>query len=224
MARTHHHYEYEFYLAASAGTTWHPQHHSNAMKTWLHIFRSVIVLVGTAIAFAVSFVMLQRTVGTFSPWLGLLGMLYLLGLAKVAEPLFLLHMPATLRVVRPWEKHGALYRRLLVPSFGQLLRETPLRFLNPAVYLAKKHPDLPKVYRQVESVEAAHFWAALLFTPYIGYVWLRGQSRDAMLLLLVQILFNIYPILHLRIVRGRLDPLLQRQILRHVPPTPNVSR
>jgi hypothetical protein len=185
-----------------------------AMRVWLHTLRSVIILVGTAAAFAVSFTMMQRAIGSSSPWLGLLGMLYLLGLAKVAEPLFLLQMPTTLRAVRPWEKDGGVYRRLLIPSFGRLLRGTPLRFLNPAVYLAQKQPDLIKVYRQVEAAEAAHFWAALLFAPYVGYVWLSGHFREAMVFLFVQIFFNIYPILHLRIVRGRLDRLVQRQLLR----------
>jgi Glycosyl-4,4'-diaponeurosporenoate acyltransferase len=105
-----------------------------------------------------------------------------------------------------------MYHRLRVPPFGRLLRNTPLRYLNPAVYLSRKHPDPPKVYRQIEAAEAAHFWAALLFTPYIGYVWLRGNHlREAVVLLLFQIFFNVYPILHLRIVRGRLDRVVQRQ-------------
>jgi hypothetical protein len=183
------------------------------MRTLLHTVRSVTILVGTAVAFAFSFTMLQRALGDRSPWLGFVGMFYFLGLAKMAEPLFLLRMPAALRAVRPWE-HDGIYRWLLVPEFGRLLRRMPLRLLNPAVYVAQGTPDLAKCYRQVEAAEAAHFWAALLFTPYIGYVWLRGYFREAMIFLLVQIFFNIYPVLHLRIVRGRLDRLLRNQALR----------
>jgi hypothetical protein len=123
----------------------------------------------------------------------------------------LLRMPTLVRAVRPWEKDGMLYRRLRVPEFGQVLRGTPIRFLNRAVYLAQKRGDVTKLYRQVEATEAAHFWVAFLFTPYIAYVYLRGHVREATAFLLVQIFFNLYPILHLRTVRGRLDRLLERQ-------------
>lgn len=127
-----------------------------------------------------------------------------LGLIKVAEPLFLLKMPASLRAIRPWETEGTLYRKLLVPVFGRLLRETPLRLFNTAVYLNHARDHIGKVCRQAEAAEAAHFWAAVLFTPYIAFVLLSGQIPFAALFLLVQILFNIYPILHLRVVRARL--------------------
>jgi hypothetical protein len=179
------------------------------MSKW----RSIFVLAGTAAGFAASLVLLQRVLGASSPWLGLLAMFYLLGLSKVAEPLFLLRMPRVLRAVRRSETNGTIYRRLLVPSYGKLLRGTPLRYLNTAVYLAPRRPDLSKLSRQAEAAEAAHFWAALVFTPYIGYVWWAGQRWEAALFLLLQILFNIYPILHLRVVRGRLDRLLQRRPL-----------
>lgn len=186
------------------------------MSKW----RSIFVLAGTAAGFAASLVLLQRVLGASSPWLGLLVMFYLLGLSKVAEPLFLLRMPRVLRAVRRSETDGTIYRRLLVPSYGKLLRGTPLRYLNTAVYLAPRRPDLTRLSRQAEAAEAAHFWAALIFTPYIGYVWLAGQRWEAALFLLLQILVNIYPILHLRVVRGRLDRLRQRRPLQHgtIPP------
>lgn len=177
--------------------------------------RSVLVLAGTAAGFAASLVLLQRVLGASSPWVGLLAMFYVLGLSKVAEPLFLLRMPSALRAIRRSETHGPIYRRLLVPSFGRLLRGTPLRYLNTAVYLAPRRPDLTRLSRQAEAAEAAHFWAAVLFTPYIGYVWLAGQRWVAALFLLLQILVNVYPILHLRLVRGRLDRLLRRRPLQH---------
>lgn len=179
----------------------------------MHKWRSIVVLAGTAAGFAASLVLLQSVLGTSTPWLGLLGMFYLLGLSKVAEPLFLLRMPKALRAIRPFETDGAIYRRVLVPRYGKLLRDTPLRYLNLAVYLTRKQPNLTRLYRLTEAAEAAHFWAALLFTPYIGYVWWAGHRREAALFLLIQVLFNVYPILHLRVVRGRLNRILQRRPL-----------
>lgn len=97
----------------------------------------VFALVATAIAFGASFFMLQGVIGIDSPWLGLLAMFYFLGLAKVGEPLFALRVPKPLQRVRPWERSNGAYQRLAVPGFGRLLRQTPLRYLNPAVYLAR---------------------------------------------------------------------------------------
>lgn len=172
--------------------------------TWRTV-RDVAVFVATALAFAVSFVMLGQVIGRDSPWLGLLLMFYFLGLAKVAEPLYRLRLPAAIRALHPWERDGTISRRLAVPAFGAMLRDTPLRHLNSSVYVAAAARDLAKLQRQVESGEAAHLYAAALFMPYIAYVAWRGFVREAAIFLLVQIVFNVYPILHLRSVRARLE-------------------
>lgn len=172
--------------------------------------RSAVVLIATAAGFAVSFVLLAQVIGRDSPWLGLLLMFYFLGLAKVAEPLVLLRLPAAMRALHPWERDGTISRKLAVSAFGSMLRDTPLRYLNASVYIAAASRDLAQLYRQVESGEAAHVYAAALFTPYIAYVAWRGHYREAAIFLLVQIVFNVYPVLHLRSVRGRLERPLQR--------------
>jgi hypothetical protein len=172
------------------------------------------------LGFAKSFAMLRQVVGADSPWLGLLLMFYFLGLTKVAEPIFTLKMPGGLRAIRPQEREGALYRKLLVPQFGQLLRDTPLRYLNLAVYVKKGRPDLRTVARYVEAAEASHFWGAVLFAPYIAYLFLKGRPWVAGFFLLVQVFFNVYPILHLRIVRDRLERHLEKIHQRHGPDRP----
>src|SRR6185295_5990781 len=90
------------------------------------------------LAFAASFVLLSRVIGIASPWLVLLLMFYFLGIAKIAEPLFTLKMPSALRPLRQWEREGDVYRRLGVVGFGKVLRRTPLRYLNAAVYLDRE--------------------------------------------------------------------------------------
>jgi hypothetical protein len=154
-------------------------------------------------------VLLEGVLGARSPWLGLMLMFWFLGLAKIAEPLFTLRLPTVLRAIRPREVDGPVYRILGVRAFGRLLRETPLRYLNPAVYLSRGRRGMVEVYRLAESAEASHFWAAVLFTPWIGYVGFTGRAREAAALLAVQVAFNVYPILHLRIVRERLDRHVQ---------------
>ena len=147
-------------------------------------WRTLAALIATASAFAISFVLLARVIGRASPWLGLLLMFYFLGLAKVAQPIFVFRMPRSLRAIRPDEER--LDRRLGVAAFGAMLRDTPLRHLNAAVYLPNVRADLAALRRRLESAEAAHFWAAVLFMPYIGFVWFGGRSTEALVFLSFQ--------------------------------------
>ncbi|MTW14487.1 hypothetical protein GM658_28120 [Pseudoduganella eburnea] len=162
-----------------------------------------------AIAFTGCEIMLAQAIGFTSPWLMLLLMFYLMALAKLAEPLFVLRLPVPFRAIRQWEKSGNIYRWLAVHRFGMILRSSPLRRLNPDVYVDSM--DLQSLHRRIASGEAIHFWAAVLFTPYIAFVYLIGQTQVASIFLLLQFLVNIYPILHLRFVRQRLEILLMRR-------------
>jgi hypothetical protein len=120
-------------------------------------------------------------------------------------------LPSTLSKIRPWEQAGSIYRRLGVQRFGEFLRNSPHRYLNAGTYLSPEAPDLRGLYRRAASAEATHFYAAVLFTPYIGYLALSGQSSMGTFFLAVQLLFNVYPILNLRVLRSRLKEVLRRQ-------------
>lgn len=171
------------------------------MRKW----RAVLVLAAAALGFAVSFVMLRQAIGANSPWLYLFLMFCFLGMAKIAEPLFTLRMPGRFRSIYSWERSGTVYRALGVKAFGRLLRSKPLRYLNLQVYLSRQRVDAEHVLRLVESAEASHFWAALLLLPCIGLSLATGQYWAATVFVLVQVFFNVYPILHLRLVRERLS-------------------
>lgn len=86
--------------------------------------------------------------------------------------------------------------------------------MNSSVYLVSGQRDLRSLYKYAASSEAIHFWVALLFTPYIAFVWVQGQYGVSALFLLIQVLFNVYPMLHLRLLRGRLDALFAKRIAR----------
>lgn len=174
--------------------------------------RAAAAFCATAAVFIYCFLMLREAIGSESPWLGLLLMFDFLGLARIGQPLFVFRMPGFLREVRPWEAEGGSYKRLGVQQFGQLLRASPARFLNTSVYLAGRKRDLQSLYWYAASSEAVHFWCALLFTPYIVFVWARGHGGVAAFFLFIQVLFNVYPILHLRLLRGRLDARLAKRV------------
>lgn len=176
------------------------------MRLWLH----VLALLAAVLVCGVSVALLSEVIGITSPWLVLLLMFDFLGIAKVAEPLFKLRMPRVLRLLRRWEREGNVYRRLHVRGFGRLLRRTPLRYLNSAVYLGRRRRDPLQVRRMSESSEATHFWAAVLFMPYLTFVALNCMWSIVAWFSLAQVLVNVYPILHLRYVRGRLDRTIRR--------------
>jgi hypothetical protein len=176
------------------------------MRLWLNW----LVLLTVVTVFGASFALLGSAIGMNSPWLMLLLMFDFLGIAKVAEPLFRLKIPRALRPVRRCERVGNVYRRLGVLGFGKLLRRSPLRYLNSAVYLARRDGDLSEVRRRAESGEASHFWAAVLFTPYVILAGLNHQWNVAAWFSLAQVLVNVYPILHLRHVRWRLTCTLRK--------------
>ena len=169
-----------------------------------------LALAAVLLTFGASFALLSEVIGIHSPWLILLLMFYFLAVAKVAEPLFVLRMPGWLRPLRPWERDGGAYRRLGVLGFGRLLRHSPLRYLNAAVYLDRGRRDPAAVRVKAEASEASHFWAAVLFAPYVAYAALEGMWSVAAGFLLAQWVVNVYPILHLRYVRGRLDRVIRR--------------
>lgn len=170
---------------------------------------AVVVLVMVAAAFGVSLHFILQLVRFTSPWVGLMLMFDFLGLVFVARPLFVLRMPRFLRDVRAWESKGAIYKALRVPAFGVLLRRTPLRYLNPMVYLSR-HPDPSFVLAQLESAEAAHLWASVVITPHIVFAFVQGWWSAVAWLMVFQIGFNLYPILHLRWARNRLSRIYER--------------
>ena len=173
---------------------------------WMH----AIVLLCAAVAFGVSSVFMQELVGAGSPLMVLMWFFCFLGLAKIAQPIYMMKVPRGLRPLRSWEVRGDVYRKLGVPGFGALLKNTPLRLLNTQVYLSRSRRELLDVCRWVESAEAIHFWSAVVLMPYIAYCVWSGRWTALAWFVVLQVVGNAYPIMHLRSVRGRLAPLCRR--------------
>ncbi len=166
--------------------------------------RDLTVLLLAAIAFAASLVLFRRAVGFTSPWFGLTAMLSALGLVALARPLFLLKLPGFFRRNCEWEARGRLYKAPGVQVFGALLGRTPLRHLNQFVYLTRRG-NLSMVQAQIDSAEAAHILAAGLLIPHMVYACVQRWWGAVVWLMIVQLAVNLYPILHLRSVRVRID-------------------
>jgi hypothetical protein len=146
-----------------------------------------------------------------SPWFVLMAMFCLLGLVGFARPLFLLRLPHWLRKMRRWETRGKPSRVPGVRAFGSLLRRTPLRLLNPQVFLRPHAGGPAMVNAQLEAAEAAHYLAAALILPYMVYAWAYKWWSVLFWFTVVQVAVNAYPIFHLRWVRGRLERVSRRR-------------
>jgi hypothetical protein len=172
-----------------------------------------IRLIAVAAAYAVAFALFQRLThfSLASPWFVVVAMVCFLGLAFVAQPLVMVTMPRPLRTIRSWEVEGKVYRALGVPAYGRLLRRTPLRLFNRDVYLHDGLRDTARVGAELEAAEASHFFAALLVVPHMVYMSLRGMWVPLFWVSLAQLLINVYPVMHLRLTRQRLDRLTSRR-------------
>jgi hypothetical protein len=177
--------------------------------------RDMLMFFAVTCSFIVSLFLLRRAVGFTSPWFALTTMFCFLGLVAFARSLFLLRLPVWLRQVRGWELRSRLYPVLGVPGFGQLLRRTPLRYLQPLVYLKRYPGDPAKVVAQIQGAEAAHFWAAALIIPYMVFACVQKWWGVVFWFTVIQVVGNVYPILHLRWVRGRLTKVIDKKLPNH---------
>ena len=146
-----------------------------------------------------------------SPYYGLLVMSAVLGVSAFGRELFLLKMPFGLRALQAWERRGVVYLNMGVIGFGVILRRTPLRYLQPLVYLRRQPGEMAAVLNQIEGAEAVHFWAALVLTPYMVFAGIQCRWRVVLGLMVIQLLVNLYPLCHLRWVRCRLGMVLSKK-------------
>lgn len=173
-------------------------------------------MTAVAAGYAVAFLAIRRAVSfdLASPWFVLVAMICVLGLAFVAQPLVMIRMPRRSRTIRAWEREGGIYRMLGVPAYGRLLRRTALRLFNRDVYLHDGLRDTRRVGAELEAAEASHFWAAALVMPYLAHAALAERWIALLGVSLAQALINLYPVMHLRLSRHRLDRLASKRLPR----------
>lgn len=157
----------------------------------------------------ISLVALGRVVGVSSPWFAVIAAFCLLGLLDLAGPFLPTRMPQSLRPVRAWEVQSSTYRAIGVPAFGDLLRRSPLRRLNQRVYLQAAGSDLSLVRTHLEQAESAHFWGGVATIPYIVIAGIAGWWAAVTSIVVFNVVVNLYPLLHLRSARARIDRALK---------------
>jgi hypothetical protein len=164
------------------------------------IGRLLLVLIMT-----VSLTLFVREVGLASPWSAIVLSFCALGLLDTVGHVISISLPRPLYELRSWERRGDVYRFMRVPAFGTMLRRSPLRLLNRRVYFRGSPRETTGIRRQIEAAEAAHFWAALASIPYLAVATAQGWWSTVICLVLFDLTVNLYPILHLRWVRARME-------------------
>jgi hypothetical protein len=173
---------------------------------------SLIILPAISYAAAVWVVLFAaRGVGLNSPLTAFCAVGAALGIVVVNSSTIHWSLPKALEPIRVWEASGAAYALLGVSICGALLRRPPFRSFNSSVYVREHCANLGKTYANILKAETAHFWALTFTAPLICYEIARQCWHGLVWLILFNALFNIYPGLHLRKVRARLEPLMVRR-------------
>ena len=176
-------------------------------------FRSSRMILQLAFSSAVAVwvvLLLARGLGLRSPMTAFGTVGVALGIVVVNSSIVSWSVPKRLMPVRAWEISGLTYPLLGISIFGKVLRRVPFRYLNTSVYIGGHRSDLLSTYANILQAEAAHYWAFTLTVPLIIYQFTCQSWYGLGWLFLFNALINIYPSLHLRQVRGRLEPLMQR--------------
>lgn len=171
----------------------------------------ILVLLFFSFSSALSITLVVHTARLMSPLSAIFIIFLALGFTALFRPLIVMRPPIPLRHVRSWELNGELYRVLGVRGFGRLLRRSLLRYFNSAVYLSRWHGDIAAVASHMEAAEAAHLWAMTLTIPYILYAAFQKRWMTVLSSIVFNLGLNVYPILHLRLARGRLFALSARR-------------
>src|SRR5215475_14974559 len=93
-----------------------------------------------------------------------------------------------------WEKDGELYDRASVRAFRWILLQSPLGWINPNVHLKGSRADCDRLLRELNSSEGVHWLTCIV----------------SVVLAIVRIPFDMYPVMLQRWHRGRVWRVLRR--------------
>jgi hypothetical protein len=176
----------------------------------MRTLRIVAVLALALAGFSAVLVSAAMALGYRSPVFGFCVVGATLGLIVVTLPVVRWRLPESL--VRA-DSRGvdATYRALGVTAFGALLRRPPLRWFNSTVYVRDGAEPLAAARDNMLAAEAAHFWALVLTLPFLAWLAWHGAWPAIASMLATHAVLNVYPALHLRLMRVRIEPLIERR-------------
>jgi hypothetical protein len=182
--------------------------HPVATAKYLVIFTALTVAVG--IGLVMTILQPGRHPLTFAFSLTWLIMAFV---AAATSRIFVRLDPERFRLAR-WEREGRIYDRVGLGAVRWVLRHTPLGWLNPNIKVRAGWSDMDRLLRDMNAVEGVHILAAGVSLAVAVFFALAGQAVVGMWLVVLTILFNVYPVMLQRWNRGRIFRLQRIMLTR----------
>ena len=111
--------------------------------------------------------------------------------------------------LRSWEADGSVYRRLGIEGYKKALLASPF---GPNAFLKfhGRRSQIPELEQFTRNAEMGHLTLLVVSTVVIAIAWRTGYWRTALFLAIVNVPWNIYPVLLQRYTRARLTRVRRR--------------
>ena len=172
--------------------------HPEATAKYLVIFTALTVAVGIGLAMTVLRPDRHPLIFAFS-----LTWLIMAFVAAVTGWIFVRLDPERFRLAHR-EREGRIYDRVGLGAVRWVLRYTPLGWLNPNIKVRSGRSDMDRLLRDMNAVEGVHILAAGISLAVAAFFTLAGQVVIGIWLVVLTILFNVYPVMLQRWNRGRI--------------------
>lgn len=122
--------------------------------------------------------------------------------------------------IKDFERTGRIYERLGIRLFKWMVYRGPFRIFSPTMRLSKfseglTASNLRRLENETRNGEAVHWLVFVLVLPFVGYAALRGWLGAVVWLMAFNVVLNVYPVMHHRYNRNRLQRLLGKLAARH---------
>lgn len=165
----------------------------------------IAVLLTGSLAFVASLLLFAKAFGASSAIFAVTVTVLVAAWTGMFHTVVPLGLPASIRKVGRREFAGLRRRWTGVRLFGVALRSTSLRRLGGSVYLTQCANASACVLRGIQQAEEIHVWSVLFCAPWLVFWCLQGLWFSLGSSLAVHALLNVYPVLHLRLARGRME-------------------
>lgn len=170
--------------------------------------QAAVLIAGTA-AFVLALVLFARVFDARSAVFAITATMMVGSWTAVIQTVRPLRLPSAMKEVGPRESEVLRQRWTGIRLFGTVLRRTPLRYLGGAVYLRQCANGPSGVLQGIQAAEEVHVWALLLCLPALIYWGIQAWWASVAASLLVHTVLNVYPVLHLRLTRARIQRAYQ---------------
>jgi hypothetical protein len=120
-----------------------------------------------------------------------------------------LSLPEKWLHLRPWESDGSIYCRLGIESYKKALLGSPFG-ANPFLKFHGRRSQLPELEQFTRTAEMGHLTLLVASTGVIAVASLNGYWRTALFLTVLNVPWNVYPVLLQRHTRSRLMRIRRR--------------